>query len=157
RRAVLRRMINHCSSRPNRDWDNRARPPLTTGDRARFYARACLLLTCLGLLTAASPAFTARSAVLISRSGRGSCICCCQSRSASAVTRMVFNPSRISAGPRPSERKPLYFWRLMPLRKQNSGTVKAARSSEDGGVDLSALDTLGLLYVAEAAHKKQMG
>src|SRR5262249_34542458 len=62
------------------------------------------LLTWLSLLTAASPAFTARSTALVSKSGCGSCMSCCQSRSASAVMRMMFNPGRISAGPRPCER-----------------------------------------------------
>ena len=92
--------------------------------------RACRLLICRALLTAASPAFTARSAVLTSRSGRGSCISRCQSRSASALMRMAFNPSRISTGPRPSARSRWYVGRLMLFRKQNSGTVYATRSSE---------------------------
>src|SRR5262249_54743480 len=100
------------------------------------------------------------SAVRVSRSGRGFCISCCRSRSASADIRMAFNPSRISTGPRPSARRRWYVGRLMLLRKQNSGTVYATRSS--GGKSLRAspsnllvVPTQRLLFSGEAAHERK--
>ena len=62
---------------------------------------------CLELLTAASPAFTARSRALASKSALGSCRRRCHSRSESAVMRMRFNPIRISSGPRPCRAQPV--------------------------------------------------
>ena len=67
---------------------------------------------------------------------------------------MAFNPSRISLGPNPCARSRWYVGRLMLLRKQNSGTVYAIRSTP---LRVVGSATFSLLFSGEAAHEKQMG